>query len=65
MRPSRDLFQRVLHAELGSAGLVLLVNMVGQHAGIVPLKRVAKSELRKGGKYLDTKGKIGTGVEPF
>ena len=33
--------------------------VVGQHAGVVPLKCVAKSELRKGGKYLDTEGRIG------
>jgi len=40
-------------------GLLLLVAMVGQHAGIMPLKNVATSERKKGGKYLDTKGKIG------
>ena len=33
--------------------------MVGQHADIVPMKSVAKSDARKGGKYLDTKGRIG------
>jgi len=40
--PSLDLFQRVLHAELSSAGIAFLVSMVGQHASIVLLKRVAK-----------------------
>jgi len=59
LRPSLDHFQRVLHAELGGAGLGFSVAMVGQHAGIVPLKGVAKSERRQGGKYLDTKGRIG------
>ena len=33
--------------------------MVGEHAGIVPLKSVAKSMWRKGGKYLDTNWRIG------
>ena len=45
----------MLRAELGSAGLVSLTAM----AGSVPLKNEVKSERRKGGKYLDTKGRIG------
>ena len=35
------------------------IAMVGEHAGIVPLKSVAKSMWRKGGKYLDTNWRIG------
>jgi len=54
-----DLFQRVLHAELGSVGLSFIVAMVGRHAGMVLLKREAKYEQRKWGKYLDSKGRIG------
>jgi len=33
--------------------------MVGPHTGIVPLEYVANSDRRKGGKYLDTKGRLG------
>jgi len=33
--------------------------MAGQHADIVPLESVASYKRRKGGKYLDTKGRIG------
>ena len=38
----------------------MLAAMAGQHAGIVPLKSVAKSRLKIDGKYPDTKGRIGT-----
>jgi len=36
-----------------------LVDIVGQHVCMLPLKSVTKSDVRKGGKYLDTKGRIG------
>jgi len=59
VRPLRDLFQRVLHAEMDCDGLVFLVATVGHHASIVLSKSVAKYEWRKGGKYLDTKRRSG------
>ena len=59
VRPERDVFQRLLHEELGCTGLASSTAMVGQHTDIVPLKSVAKSEMNKGGKYLDTQGRIG------
>ena len=43
LRPSRDLFRIVLHAELGSDGLVFSVTVVGQHTVTVRLKGFAKS----------------------
>jgi len=56
----------MLHAELGSDGLSFIVDIVGQYAGIVPLINLAKSASRKGGKYLDTNGRIGIpGVGPY
>jgi len=54
----------VLHAELGSARLSFLTAMADQHPGIVTLKSIAKFELRKGGKYLDTKGRMESMMGP-